>query len=365
MPMDAVEKIANAVLYEGYILYPYRADAVKNRQRFNFGAVYPSAHRQAQTGADIDTMEIECLVSRGARFRTTSKPTPGSRRGFDSCNCRPARFFARFCPAEELVDPAVEPKYEPVDSLIIDGHVHQTWQEAVERDIVIADLLVADLMARPTIHPFSLPASWLAEPLTNTEGKILGRVVRRQHEISGVATFAAETLERPTWCGCVWSSTIPRRSPRRRWEVGMRCCLAHSSRRTRCCEWPAASSFRCSSPPEPFCAAAAECRNVGAWPVLAGEAGQRDRLLASPIILYDYPQVAPESSGDWCDGGEIDEMLVLRVMTLTGDEKRAMRDVDRRAREILERTESMTEDQMLKLHGAFRGLERSDAPVDR
>jgi hydrogenase maturation protease len=114
-------------------------------------------------------------------------------------------------------------------------------------------------------------------------------------------------------------------------------------------------------PPDALRSAAAACRNVGAWPVLAGEPGQRDRLLASPIILYDYPQVAPESSGDWCDGAEIDEMLALRVMTLTGDEKRAMRDVDRRAREILERAESLTEDQMLKLHGAFRGLERSGA----
>jgi hydrogenase maturation protease len=95
--------------------------------------------------------------------------------------------------------------------------------------------------------------------------------------------------------------------------------------------------------------------------VLAGEIGQRDRMLASPIILYDYPQVAPESSGDWCDGAEIDEMLMLRVLTLTADEKRAMRDVDRRAREILERTEALSEDQMLKLHGAFRGLERGAA----
>ena len=39
--MSTVDQVANAVLYEGYILYPYRPSAVKNRQRWNFGVVYP------------------------------------------------------------------------------------------------------------------------------------------------------------------------------------------------------------------------------------------------------------------------------------------------------------------------------------
>ena len=41
MNFASVEKIAAAVLYEGYILYPYRATAIKNRQRWNFGTLYP------------------------------------------------------------------------------------------------------------------------------------------------------------------------------------------------------------------------------------------------------------------------------------------------------------------------------------
>ena len=39
---------------------------------------------------------------------------------------------------------------------------------------------------------------------------------------------------------------------------------------------------------------------------LVGEIGAMDAILASPIILYDYPQIAPESPGDLFDGGEID-----------------------------------------------------------
>jgi len=98
------------------------------------------------------------------------------------------------------------------------------------------------------------------------------------------------------------------------------------------------------------------CRNIGTWPILVGEEGHRDTMLSSPIILYDYPQVAPESPGDLFDGAEIDEILSLRIMTLTEEEKREMRESDERARQILERTEAMPDEQWLKLHGAMRGM---------
>ncbi len=45
-----VDQIASAVLYEGYILYPYRP-SVKNRQRWTFGGLVPRAYSEAQ-GAD-------------------------------------------------------------------------------------------------------------------------------------------------------------------------------------------------------------------------------------------------------------------------------------------------------------------------
>ncbi len=109
-------------------------------------------------------------------------------------------------------------------------------------------------------------------------------------------------------------------------------------------------------PPEVCREAAATCQNVGTWPVLAGEEGQRDVMLSSPIILYDYPQIAPESAGDLCDGTEIDEILSLRILTLTDEEKREMRQSDERGRRILERTETLPEEQWMKLHGVLRGL---------
>jgi hydrogenase maturation protease len=109
-------------------------------------------------------------------------------------------------------------------------------------------------------------------------------------------------------------------------------------------------------PPEELRQLASSCQNIGTWPVLVGEAGRRDTLLSSPIILYDYPRIAPESTGDLFDGTEIDEILSLRIMTLTEREKREMRESDDRARQILERTETMPPEQLMKLHGVFRSL---------
>jgi hydrogenase maturation protease len=90
--------------------------------------------------------------------------------------------------------------------------------------------------------------------------------------------------------------------------------------------------------------------------VLVGEQDSRQAMLSSPIILYDYPQIAPESVGSLFDGTEIDEILSLRIMTLTDGEKREMRQSDDRSREILERTENLPEEQFMKLHGVLRGF---------
>ena len=93
------------------------------------------------------------------------------------------------------------------------------------------------------------------------------------------------------------------------------------------------------------------CRNIGAWPVLVGRPGEDDTMLASPIILYDYPRIAPESPGDLFDGTEIDEILTLRIMTLTEEEKAMAAATDDRTRNMLMRTESLAREQLAGLHG--------------
>jgi hypothetical protein len=112
-------------------------------------------------------------------------------------------------------------------------------------------------------------------------------------------------------------------------------------------------------PPETLRDAIAGCENTGVWPVLVGDNGSRDTMLGSPIILYDYPQVALESRGDLFDATEIDEILILRILTLTDQEKEEMRRSDEHARRILERLEATPPEHLLELHGTIRGMRPS------
>jgi hypothetical protein len=92
-----------------------------------------------------------------------------------------------------------------------------------------------------------------------------------------------------------------------------------------------------------------------------GPPGDRSTILSSPIILEDYPRVAPESPGDLFDGGEIDQLLILNILAMTDEEKQEMSASDPRAREILERTKRLTPEQLMALHGTIRefGISRS------
>jgi hydrogenase maturation protease len=117
-------------------------------------------------------------------------------------------------------------------------------------------------------------------------------------------------------------------------------------------------------PPEQLRDLVSGCKNLANFPVLLGEDSTRDMMLCSPILLYDYPQIAPESAGDFYDATEMDEMLTLRVMTLTDEEKTAMQSSDDRVRELLQRTEDTAREQLMRTHGTIRGL-RPSTPPDR
>ena len=75
------------------------------------------------------------------------------------------------------------------------------------------------------------------------------------------------------------------------------------------------------------------------------------RRRSSSTITHE---IAPESPGDLFDSTEIDEILTLRIMTLTDQEKQAVAAVDERARAVLERTGSLARDQLYGLHGMMR-----------
>jgi hypothetical protein len=117
-------------------------------------------------------------------------------------------------------------------------------------------------------------------------------------------------------------------------------------------------------PPEWARPYAAECSHIGAFPVLAGPPEDRRLVLASPIILYDHPQVAPESSSQFCDSTEMDEMLTLRTLTLTDQEKRQVRGSDPRGAALVDEIDALGPAVLERLHGAIRSMSSLARPAE-
>ena len=360
MNIKLVERIVNALLYEGYILYPYRASAVKNRQRWNFGVIYPQDYSLSQGGAEASSMQTECLLL-------------GDRRAKLDVKIRFLHLLARTVVADRQVRPYADsqtvlaPLTDPQETIGQNFHAAEpleigvtipaAWQEAVEREVDAPGIDLSEIVAEPRRMTFAFPAMLEATPLLDSGGQAVGMIARRQQFIEGTVEVAAERAGDGLFKVAVRIlnlTPLEDACHKSRDEALMRSLIStHTILGVRRGEF-----VSLLDPTEQFREAAAGCRNIGAWPALVGEEGERDCLLAAPIIVYDYPQVAPESAGDFYDGTEIDELLTLRVMTMTDQEKQEMRLVDERARQILERTETLSPERLMKLHGAVRSLRR-------
>ena len=351
MNLELVEKIANAVLYEGYILYPYRPSATKNQQRWNFGGVYPRKFSEANKGTDAWTMQTECLVSGDentpvdirVRFLQMVKREVGE--PIADCGLRIADL--------EDDEKVSESDFQIVKFLEVGGKVFQTWQEAIERELKMPSFSLSELEEQTQQQTFTFPSNQESEVLRDENNKIAGVIVRKQEFISCEVKISAELVAEKLFKVTIRIfNQTPFEFGDNRDEGLMRAFVStHKILSVRSGEF-----VSLLEPPTEFSKIAAECENIGTFPVLVGEEESRDCILSSPIILYDYPQVSPESAGDFFDGTEMDEMLTLRIMTLTDDEKNEMRGADERTRRMLERTETMPPEMMMKLHGVMRNL---------
>lgn len=328
------------------MLYPYRPSSVKNQQRWNFGVVCPRSYSEAQDGTEAWTMQTECLVD-------------GSSRCSLEIRVRFLQLIARTVgeltmPAAELL-PRETPEMRPVEKLEVNGRVYQAWQEAVEREVIVPACGIEALVNSPEIQPFIFNADKQFEALRESGGQIVGILVREGNALSGEVEVTATRHDGGLFKVSVRiRNTIPftvTSNTNREDALLSSLVSVHTVLGVQ-----DGGFVSLLAPSEQFSQLAATCKNVGTWPVLVGEEGQCDTVLSSPIILYDYPQIAPESAGDLFDGTEIDEILSLRIMTLTDDEKREMSQSDERARQMLERTETMPAEQLMKLHGVLRGL---------
>ncbi|MFH0343472.1 MAG: hypothetical protein ACHBNF_15410 [Chromatiales bacterium] len=346
MNLAQAESIAKAVLYEGYMLYPYRPSSVKNRQRWTFGGIYPQAYSEAQAGTDPWSMQTQCLAQGNPQTKVTV------RIGFLHLIEREVGELPQTLRAwpEDT-----EPEFRKLSLLEIGERRYYAWQEAVEREVVVGELSLSDLTARPLQIPFAFFGRRDLEPLRDQNGGIAGVLIRTQQPIEGRIEVTAEAVAEQVFRITVriFNQTALNQAADLSRNAASLHALVSTHSILGICEGKFVSSL---DPPEALRDAVNGCQNIGAWPVLVGAEGERDTMLCSPIILYDYPEIASESPGDLFDGTEIDEILTLRILAMTDEEKREMAAVDERARALLERTEALSPEALIKLHGTLRSL---------
>ncbi|WP_035797149.1 hypothetical protein [Kitasatospora mediocidica] len=339
----AARQVADAVLFEGYVLYPYRASAAKNRMRWQFGVLVPPGW-----GADCGEhaqQRTECLMEprRGAALLVE----------------------LRFLHAQRRVVQQLGPAggYRTVAELELSDRVLTPWDEGVEERVRLT-VPVAELADGEYLLPFELPVHEQAEAVHDEAGRTVGRLLRRREALCGAIRLTATDIEGPyatqrltavventsDWTPLDGSADREAALPRS--LVSAHLMLGLTS----------GSFLSMADPPQWAKGATAACRNEHTWPVLAGGSGGADVLLSSPIILEDHPAIAPESPGALYDALEIDEILALRTSALTDQEKREARGTDARAAAVIDLADSMPPEVLERLHGAVRALREVTAP---
>jgi hypothetical protein len=320
---DRARAVADAVLYEGYLLYPYRGTSSKNQSRWQFGVLGPPGAADAGVGED-DTLAAQFLVD-GAQAITLV-----------------VRFLQlQHRQAEREPTEFKGSAFEPVHELSTGSGSWLSWDEAVECEMSFGPLAFDD-PAQPWRMPVVAPAATNIEPVDG------GRLVRGRQEVRGALTVSSE----PDGALRRVSIRVSNVGPA---ATGKNDSIARSMIGTHVIAEVVGGQFvSLLEPPAAAADAVSRCKQHRCFPVLAGPSGTQDMLLISPIILYDHPEIAEQSSTALFDCTEIDEILTLRVMTMTDDEKAQARATDPRAAQIIDQCDAMSPEAMARLHGVLR-----------
>ena len=317
---DRARAIADAVLYEGYLLYPYRATSSKNQSRWQFGVLGPPGASDAGIGEN-DSMSAQFLVDGDSELTLVIRFLQLQHRR-----------------AERDIGGGT---FEPVDELTSGLQSWVTWDEAVERELSFGPFLLTDLTQPRTLGVEVAEGS----ESENIDG---GRLVRTRSAIQAELTVAVERDDDFYRVSVAVRNTGAA-------EATKDAAIAASMIGTHVIAEVAGGEFiSLLEPPDSATDAVSRLVQHRCFPVLAGRPGERDLLLISPIILYDHPEIAEQSEGALYDSTEIDEILTLRVMTMTDVEKAQARATDPLAAAIIDRCDSMSPEALQQLHGILR-----------
>ncbi len=328
MNIDLARTVADAVLYEGYLLYPYRASSSKNQSRWQFGVLSPHDAEAAGWG-ESSSMAMQGLMS-GTLDADTSLVL----------HVR----FLQLQRRQVLDTSGVE-----VAQIVLDDVTWMSWDEAVDQELTFT--VAGDQLTDGATFTVEVPAGEDLESVVDASGAPAGTIARRRRAIVAELRVSAEAVDGHHRLDV--SVENSRTEP----TVDKDDAIAHSLIGTHViieAHGPEAAFVSLLEPPDEAEAVAASCRQRRCWPVLGGAAGDTDLLLGLPIILYDYPEIAEQSTGALFDSTEIDEILTLRVLTMTDEEKAEARATDPKAREIIDRCEQMSPESMQQMHGILR-----------
>jgi hypothetical protein len=347
--------VADAVLYEGYVLYPYRQSSVKNGVRWQFGVLLPRPWIETHGGVS-DTVagsaeswfqQTECLVE--ATDETV------------------LRVRVRWLQLQRRTVEAVTPsgEYYGAQQLDVDGIVHRPFDEAVERESGLS-IRIGDLLGSEREVGVAVPGGIFTEKLCEPSGQKVGLLRRQRWPLRATIRLSAERIEAPfprlvRVRLTTENASSPDASGDPRHQALTRALIATHS----LIGVTGGHFLSLLDPPDWAAPAASLCCNRYTFPVLAGNEDRSNVMLSSPIILYDHPRVAPESPGDLYDATEIDEILSLRTLTLTEDEKREARGTDARAAAIVDRVDDLPPEALARLHGAVRSLQPTTSEPPR
>jgi len=348
--------VANAVLYEGYILYPYTASAGKNRIRWQFGVVVPHAYAELGTGEPAEAQTEVLLACAPDTLDDLCQPAEAA---------ADVAVLVRFLQVEERrVEAFAGGAFAPVESLVVGGTTYLTFDEGAEREIAIPLRVGSGFAASRVDVPIAFGPHERVELLRDGDDAVVrGRIVRRLHPLHGAIAVTSDPV----------SADLPLlRKVRVRIEnhSGVVAGERSSALRTAFVSThvllhvKGGQFLSTLDPPKEAATATAALVNRHTWPVLAGDSAadaQRSPLvLSSPIILYDFPAVAPQSEADTFDATEVDELMMLSVLSLSDRERDEARATDPRARAIVERAERMGPRELARLHGTLLGDNGTD-----
>jgi hypothetical protein len=341
MNLDEVRKVADAVLYEGYILYPYRASSQKNHSRWQFGVLMPPAYTAADP-SENSALQAECVFEHDDEpsVEVTLRFLQVQRRRTEGTAPGPTTLDALDAAATDAPTPAPgRPASDPLGPAV--------WDEAVEQEVTVT-VPSTELLGPGAVLQFALPGGEESETVPGA------RVVRRREPLTGSISVTATPLPGP-WQAARLTVRAVNESPAAASSRGD--ALPTALIAAHLIITVSGGAFlSMTDPPEWASHEVAACQNTGCWPVLAGPEGTRQVMLASPIILPEHAQIAAESPGELYDGTEIDEILTLRTLALSDEEKAAARATDPRAAALIDRVDAMDAPTMEQLHGTIRAM---------